>query len=158
MNGTEVMRSFNGEAKTPDCDGPDEPMNQTLLAACDQACVAAKRGLIMLIRHLIITALLLTPVSFASGQVYSGVPCDAGGYGAPMMGGGGYGMATGGCGDVLTGIVTGLLCQRLSPWDAARLGTHLHGLAGDLAARERGEVGMIARDLVDYLPAALREF
>jgi ADP-dependent NAD(P)H-hydrate dehydratase len=67
------------------------------------------------------------------------------------------GMATGGSGDSLTGIITGLMCQGLSPWDAARLGVHLHGLAGDLAARQLGQVSLIARDLIDYLPAAFRE-
>jgi NAD(P)H-hydrate epimerase len=64
------------------------------------------------------------------------------------------GMATGGTGDVLTGIITALLCQRLAPYDAARLGAHVHGLAGDLAASELGEVGMIAGDLVRFLPTA----
>jgi NAD(P)H-hydrate epimerase len=64
------------------------------------------------------------------------------------------GMATGGTGDVLTGIITALLCQKLSPYDAARLGAHVHGLAGDLAASELGEVGMIASDLIKYLPNA----
>jgi NAD(P)H-hydrate epimerase len=64
------------------------------------------------------------------------------------------GMATGGTGDVLTGIITALLCQKLSSYDAARLGAHVHGLAGDLAAAELGEVGMIASDLVKFLPTA----
>jgi len=64
------------------------------------------------------------------------------------------GMATGGTGDVLTGIITALVCQRLSPFDAARLGVHVHGLAGDLAAADLGEVSMIASDLVEYLPLA----
>jgi ADP-dependent NAD(P)H-hydrate dehydratase len=66
------------------------------------------------------------------------------------------GMATGGTGDVLTGIITALLCQGLSPFDAARLGVHVHGLAGDLAANELGQVSMIASDLIEYLPRAFR--
>jgi NAD(P)H-hydrate epimerase len=66
------------------------------------------------------------------------------------------GMATGGCGDVLTGIITALVCQQLSPFDAAVLGAHVHGLAGDLTAAELGEVSLIASDLVRYLPPALQ--
>lgn len=66
------------------------------------------------------------------------------------------GMATGGSGDVLTGVITSLLCQGLSPFDAARLGAHLHGAAGDMAAAELGEVSMIATDIVDYLPMAIK--
>lgn len=64
------------------------------------------------------------------------------------------GMATAGSGDVLTGILTALLCQGLSPWNAARLGTHVHGLAGDFAAKNLGQVSLVASDLVKYLPAA----
>jgi len=64
------------------------------------------------------------------------------------------GMATGGTGDVLTGIITALVSQHLSPFDAARLGVHVHGLAGDLSAAELGQVSMIASDLIRYLPAA----
>jgi NAD(P)H-hydrate epimerase len=66
------------------------------------------------------------------------------------------GMATGGTGDVLTGIITALLCQGLDPFDAARLGVHVHGLAGDLAAEDLGQVSMIASDLIEYLPKAFR--
>jgi len=66
------------------------------------------------------------------------------------------GMATGGTGDVLTGIITALLCQGMSPFDAARLGAHLHGLAGDLAAAKFGQPSMIARDLITFLPNAMR--
>lgn len=67
------------------------------------------------------------------------------------------GMATGGTGDVLTGLVTALLCQKFSPFDAARLAVHLHGLAGDLAAEELGQVSLIASDLVRFLPAAFEQ-
>jgi NAD(P)H-hydrate epimerase len=66
------------------------------------------------------------------------------------------GMATGGSGDVLTGIITALVCQGLTPFDAAHLGVYLHGLAGDLAADQLGQVSLIARDLVDYLPQAFQ--
>lgn len=64
------------------------------------------------------------------------------------------GMATGGSGDVLTGVITALIGQKLSPFDAAVLGTHVHGLAGDLAAKDLGQVSMIASDLLEYLPNA----
>jgi NAD(P)H-hydrate epimerase len=70
---------------------------------------------------------------------------------------GNAGMATGGTGDVLTGIITALLCQRLSTLDAARLGVHVHGLAGDLAAADLGQTAMISSDLVRYLPHAWKQ-
>lgn len=68
------------------------------------------------------------------------------------------GMASGGFGDVLTGMIAGLLGQKLSLFDAARLGVYLHGLAGDLAAKDRGEIGLIASDLVDRIPLAIRQY
>ena len=67
------------------------------------------------------------------------------------------GMATGGSGDVLTGLITALACQGLEPFDAARLGVYLHGLAGDLAAAELGQVSLIASDLVRFLPKAFEQ-
>lgn len=66
------------------------------------------------------------------------------------------GMATGGSGDVLTGVVAALIAQRMKPLDAARLGVFVHGLAGDLAARQLGQVSLVASDLPDYLPAAFQ--
>ena len=65
------------------------------------------------------------------------------------------GMASGGTGDVLTGVVGGLLAQRLEPADACRLGAFVHGFAGDLVAEEIGEAGLTAGDLADALPEAL---
>jgi hydroxyethylthiazole kinase-like uncharacterized protein yjeF len=70
---------------------------------------------------------------------------------------GNAGMASGGMGDVLTGIIGGFLAQRMSAEDAARLGVFVHGLAGDMASKERGEAGIIAGDLADHLPTILRE-
>jgi NAD(P)H-hydrate epimerase len=66
------------------------------------------------------------------------------------------GMAKGGSGDVLTGIVGALLAREIEPAAALRAGCYLHGLAGDVAARERGEYAMLARDIIESLPAALR--
>ena len=66
------------------------------------------------------------------------------------------GMATGGTGDVLTGLIAALVCQNLDLWDAARLGVYLQGKAGDLAAEEFGEVSLTATDLIDFLPAAFQ--
>lgn len=64
------------------------------------------------------------------------------------------GMATGGSGDVLAGLIAALLGQGLTPFAAAQLGVHVHGKAGDVAAENLGEIGLIASDLLDYLPAA----
>ncbi len=66
------------------------------------------------------------------------------------------GMATGGSGDVLTGILAGLLARGLAPLDAAVLGVWLHGTAGDIAAAAVGEESLIATDLLDHLPQAFR--
>lgn len=67
------------------------------------------------------------------------------------------GMASGGTGDVLAGMLAGLLAQRLEAEDALKLGVFLHGFVGDRAARARGEVGLIASDIIEGLPEGLRE-
>ena len=67
---------------------------------------------------------------------------------------GNSGMATGGSGDVLTGLIGGLLAQGLDAFESARLGAYLHGLAGDLAAAEYSEPGLIASDLPRFLGKA----
>jgi NAD(P)H-hydrate epimerase len=66
------------------------------------------------------------------------------------------GMATGGTGDVLTGIITGFLCQGMAPFDAARLAVYLHGAAGDAAAEHVGQVSLIATDVIDYIPNVIQ--
>jgi len=64
------------------------------------------------------------------------------------------GMATAGSGDVLTGVITALLGQGLTNFDAAVLGVYVHGLAGDMAAKKMGQIGMITTDIIDFLPEA----
>jgi ADP-dependent NAD(P)H-hydrate dehydratase len=64
------------------------------------------------------------------------------------------GMATGGSGDVLTGVIAALLGQKLPAFEAAQLGVYIHGLAGDIARDQNGEIGMIAGDIVDALADA----
>jgi NAD(P)H-hydrate epimerase len=66
------------------------------------------------------------------------------------------GMASGGAGDCLTGIIAGLMAQGLAPYEASALGAHVHGLAGDLAAKEKGLLSLIATDLLQKLPEAFR--
>jgi ADP-dependent NAD(P)H-hydrate dehydratase / NAD(P)H-hydrate epimerase len=66
------------------------------------------------------------------------------------------GMASGGMGDVLSGIIGGLLAQRLAPPDAARLGVYVHGSVADAVAAQSGEVGLLASDIIQGLPAGLR--
>ncbi len=66
------------------------------------------------------------------------------------------GMATGGSGDVLTGILTGLRAQKYSAEETAILGVYLHGLSGDLWAREKGMNSLVASDLIELLPRAYK--
>lgn len=67
------------------------------------------------------------------------------------------GMATGGSGDVLTGVIAALIGQGLSDFDAAVLGAWVHGHAGDLGAAALGQTALTAPDLLDFLPAAFRQ-
>lgn len=69
---------------------------------------------------------------------------------------GNAGMATAGSGDVLTGILLGLLARGYRQREACLLGVYLHGLAGDLAAEELGEESLMASDIINYLPQAFR--
>jgi hydroxyethylthiazole kinase-like uncharacterized protein yjeF len=67
------------------------------------------------------------------------------------------GMASGGTGDVLTGMIGGLVAQGLVPLEAVKWGVFLHGLAGDKAAQAVGEIPLIASDIIDAIPDALSE-
>jgi NAD(P)H-hydrate epimerase len=66
-------------------------------------------------------------------------------------------MATGGSGDVLTGIITGFLAQQYSPLDSAILGVYMHGLAGDLALQQQSMESLIASDIIDNLGNSFKE-
>jgi len=67
------------------------------------------------------------------------------------------GMATGGSGDCLSGIIGSLLGQRMEAFNAARTGAYIHGLSGDLAEKEYGEDGLIASDIVKYIAYAIKD-
>lgn len=86
-----------------------------------------------------------TSITFPNGDVYFNST-------------GNPGMAAGGSGDVLTGIILGLLAQSYSPEDAALIGVYLHGLAGDLAAAQFSQQAMIAGDIIELLGAAFIQF
>jgi NAD(P)H-hydrate epimerase len=67
------------------------------------------------------------------------------------------GLASGGTGDVLAGVITGLVAQGLAPFEAASLGVYLHGLAGEHVRRELGSAGMLAGDLLPALPRMMKD-
>jgi NAD(P)H-hydrate epimerase len=66
------------------------------------------------------------------------------------------GMATGGTGDVLTGLIAALIAQKVEPFAAAQLGVYLHGMAGDLARDAIGEICLTATDVIAMLPHAFQ--
>jgi NAD(P)H-hydrate epimerase len=66
------------------------------------------------------------------------------------------GMATGGTGDVLAGVIAALLARGVGAWPAAIAGVYVHGLAGDVAAERLGMESLLALDVVDALPEAIR--
>lgn len=68
------------------------------------------------------------------------------------------GMASGGCGDVLTGIISSFLAQGLGVFEAAKFGVYLHGLAGDFAKKDKTEFGLVASDIIENIPYTFKEF
>ena len=65
-------------------------------------------------------------------------------------------MATAGSGDVLSGIIAGLWAQGMPAVEAAYAGVYLHGLSGDLAVKKIGKLGLLANDLIEFLPEAMQ--
>ena len=65
-------------------------------------------------------------------------------------------MATAGSGDVLTGMITSLIGQGIENFKAAKVAVYLHGLAGDIVKDEKGEYGMIASDIINSIPIAIK--
>jgi len=71
---------------------------------------------------------------------------------------GNQGLATGGTGDVLAGLIAGLIAQGISSFEAAQLGVYIHGLAADLVCRKKGFRGLCASDLLDAIPEVIRTY
>lgn len=67
-------------------------------------------------------------------------------------------LAKAGSGDVLAGIIAGFLAQKMSPFEAAILGVYIHGLAGDLAKEDLSEYGVLASDVLKYIPLAIKDY
>ena len=66
-------------------------------------------------------------------------------------------MATAGSGDCLAGMIAAFLGQGLTPFDAAKYAVYLHGIAGDMAAQEKTQISLIASDIIDKIPSAIKK-
>ncbi len=123
-----ILTPHDGEfARLAPMDAPR--LEQTMAMAKELGCIVLRKGHRTLITH--------------------GISCFENRTGNP-------GMATGGSGDVLAGIILSLLGQGVPPLEAAAAGAWLHGAAGDLCAEELGEYGMLPGDMVEKLPRLLK--
>lgn len=86
---------------------------------------------------------------------YQTVVCDPFG-GVYINKTGNSGMSTAGSGDVLSGVISAFWAQGLSSFEAAKFAVYIHGLAGDLAAREKTQLSLIASDIIDHIPQAIK--
>lgn len=122
------------------------PGEAARLLGCDAAAVQADR----------FAAAAALAEAFACTVVLKGAGTVVAGEGRPaVIAAGNPAMASAGMGDVLTGVIAGLLAQGLAPWDAARLGALAHAVAGDRAAPAAAGRGLIASDLLGRLPEVL---
>lgn len=159
-----LFRTVMGESRVPvviDADGLN-------LAAKDKSILADSKAPLVLTPHLQEMARLLgVPRETFSGDLGGAADAFAGEYPVTLVlkdaatlvvkknekryvnKSGNPGMATGGSGDVLAGIIGGLIAQGMEPLEAARLGVYVHGAAGDAAAAEKGVYGMTATDLLE---------
>ncbi|KPK94892.1 hypothetical protein AMJ80_05320, partial [bacterium SM23_31] len=112
--------------------------------ALETECLEIVRKYARLLQSVVLLKGAPTLISGQSGEVFINPTGNAG-------------MATAGSGDVLTGIIAGLVGQGLNLTEAAVTGAYMHGLAGDLAANELGETSMIAGDINDFLPYAFED-
>lgn len=101
------------------------------------------RGLSKEIKSIIVLKGAHTAIADPSGEIYFNTT-------------GNPGMAKGGSGDILTGILTGLMASGYTTLEAAKIGVWVHGFAGDLAAKEWGEIGMVSGDIIQFIPQAFK--
>jgi NAD(P)H-hydrate epimerase len=119
-------------------DVEDDRRSAAALLACEYGVIAALKGHATLVA----VPVLDSGMGTMTAEIYENTT-------------GNPGMATGGSGDVLTGVIAAFAAQGMSTRDATIAGVFVHGLAGDIAAEELGEYGMIATDIVSALPAAI---